>query len=165
MLKNIEKTEKKINSFFDRLDFITKIVLIAVFVTSILLNSFLVLRYATLKHNYNKLETKSISELERASEQYKKLYSENAYLEKKFKTLNLELIKTINNTVDLQEMLNQILNEAVTLYSIKDELDSGIKKTTKQLNSLQKIINSMIDEKQQLLDSAEFNMFDEKGKL
>ncbi len=165
MDKDKENFENKIDMAFKKIDFPLKVVLVVIFVISLLYNLVLTLQYASLRKEFKKEKSNYSTNLERAKKQYEDLYVENQAQQKQLTDLNLELAETLNNTVDLQTMLSQLINESVTLKGIKDELDRGIKKTNNQITVLQKTVNSMIDKKQKYLDSTQFEMLDQKGKL
>jgi len=165
MINDIEKTEEKINNFFRKVDLPTKLLITLVLVISVFLNGLLFLKYANTKTDLKKSEAKYVTDIKRSKEQYSLLYAQNTSLQKQVKDLNLELIKTINNTVDLQVMFQQIYDETVTLYSIKDELSTGIQKTKNQLQKLQTSINTIIENKDNFLDSTELQIRKEKSKL
>jgi biopolymer transport protein ExbB/TolQ len=165
MLKDIEKTEDKINKFFKRFDTVAKLILFVVLIISLFFNVIITFKYTKTTISLSRLETKYNEDIQRAKEQYSLLYAQNTSLNKQVQDLNLELVKTINNTIDLQVMFQQIYDETITLYGIKDELKVGIQKTNNQLKKLQTSIETIIENKQNFLDSTELNILNEKSKF
>lgn len=165
MLNDIDKTEEKINNLFKKFDFPAKVLIITIFIISVFLNAFLFVKYAKTKIALNESIERYDTDMQRAKEQYSLLYAQNTSLNKQVKDLNLELIETINNTIELQRMFKQIFDETVTLYSIKDELNIGIEKTKKQLEKLQISIETIIENKTFTLDSTEISIKKEKSKM
>ena len=151
MFKDIKKTENNINSFFIKSTTL-RVILVSVFVFAIFGTTYFWVLNSSLKKEAKEQSAKYEIDIKRASEQYFVLYNHNQKLQKEIQDINLTLIETINSTVDLQVMLQQLNKENVTLYSIQDELVRGINNTNYQLNVLQKSVNKIIKEKQEVLE-------------
>lgn len=138
------KIEKKINHAYSQLSFTGKIIIVSIILFSLIGNIILVSSNFRLSNRLYATKNKYKTDLDRAKDSYFLLNLENANLEKKIQNLYLELAETLNNTVELQIMMNHVTEENLTLYSIKDELADGINKTSYQLKKMQKSVNDLI---------------------
>ena len=145
MYKNIKITDTKNNN-------ISKYIIAIIFILSILTNAWLIIENASKKKELQELKNKCEKDINRSSEQYSILYNKNNRLQKQLQDLEFKLIETMNNTIELTVLLQQLENENVTLYNIKDELTKGVNRTNYQLKSMQKSVNSLIDQKQERLN-------------
>ena len=152
MSNNVEKSDQRIKKISDSLNNTSKFILALIFVIAIFGNAWLIVKNVTLKKELQKTQKKYNSDIKRSSEQYSILYNKNLSLQSQLQNVNLKLIETINNTVEIQVMIQQIEHENVSLLTIRDRLAVGINKTNSQLKSLQKSVNVLIDKKQKVLD-------------
>lgn len=164
-MNNLDKTEEKINKFFNRFSLFSKLLIVLFLLISFVFNMIFSAKIVKLKSDNEILQITYNEDIRRAKEQYSLLYAQNISLNKRVQDLNLELIKTINNTVDLQIIFQQIYDESITLFSIKDDLNEGIEKTNVQLKKLQTSIEDIIETKQSILDSTEIDILKEKSKI
>lgn len=145
MYKNKKITETKNNN-------ISKYIVVIIFILSILANAWLIVGNVSKKKELQQIKNNCKKDINRSAEQYSILYNENMRLQKKLQDLNLKLMETMNNTIELTVLLQQLENENVTLYNIKDELTRGVNRTNYQLKSMQKSVNALIDQKQKRLN-------------
>ncbi len=155
MFKNIEKTEQNINKFFRKFSLWSKIAFLCVFGLSVAVNIILLYSNVSVRNKLHKTENNYQKDIARTTQQYQILSNENKNLNNEIQALNIKFIELDNTKVELQEMINLLNNENITLYSIKDELIKGIKRTNTQLGNMQKSVGDIIDKKQKQLDRKE----------
>ena len=148
MYKNKKESEIRI----ENINNISKYIIALIFVFSIFANAWLIVQNVSKKKELQELKNKCEKDINRSSEQYSILYNKNNRLQKELQDLEFKLIETMNNTIELTVMLQQLENENVTLYNIKDELTKGVNRTNYQLKSMQKSVNALIDQKQKRLN-------------
>ena len=152
MSNNLEKSDQRITNFSENINNVSKFILVLIFIFAILGSAWLTVKNVALKKELQKTQKNYKRDIKRSTEQYSIIYNKNLMLEQQLQNVNLKLIETINSTVEISLMLQQIENENVSLLLIRDKLADGINKTNYQLKSLQKSVNIVIDKKQEILD-------------
>jgi len=160
-----EKIENKIIESFMQLSFVGKILVLGIFLFSIIGNIILITTNISTSNRLYDSRLKYKTDIDRAQERYFLLSLENSNLRKKIQELNLELAVTLNNTVELQVMMNQVNEENITLASIKTQLTDGIRRTNQQLQLMQGSVNKMIESRHLENEAEELEILKQKGKL
>jgi len=155
MFKNIEKTENNINKFFQKFSFWSKVAFLFIFVLLIIGNVILLSLNTSVRKKLRKTKNIYQKDIERTTEQYQILSNENKKLNNEIQVLGLKLIELDNTKIELQEMIDLINQENITLFSIKDELIRGINRTNYQLENMKSSVGNIIDEKQKKLSIKE----------
>lgn len=162
IVKDIEKTEKRINNFYDRFSLLTKLILLVILVLSVLVNTVLWTSNLATKRKLKKAKAQHEADMQRTTEQYQILSKENEKLKNQKQALNLRLIDAAQNRVELEQLINQLNEENITLYAIKDELSRGVVRSNSQLRQLEASLNTLIDQKQELIDRRERELLKRK---
>ncbi len=157
--------EVKLDNAYNQLSYTGKIITVSLIGILTALLVFLIVRNFMLNSQLSNMNEKYKSDLAVAKDNYYLLNLENANLEKKVQDLNLKLVETINNTVDLQVMMDHVSNENTNLVTIKDELIVGLKKTNQQLLNMQSSVNKLINSRTDYNKAHQNAILGQKGKL
>lgn len=103
-----------------------------------------------------------IKKLEESKQNYYLATIANSNLEKKLQEMSLRLAETINNTIELQRMFDELTAEKVSLEEIRTAMETGLRRTKTQLDNMQGSVNSLINQRQKVLDDNEQSIRREK---
>jgi biopolymer transport protein ExbB/TolQ len=115
------------------------------------------------KHRQYAEVERYIKELEESKQNYYLQTIANSNLEKKLQEMSLRLAETINNTVELERMLNELDAENVSLEEIRRALETGLRRTKTQLDNMQGSVNSLINQREKTLIYTEQQIIHEKS--
>ena len=100
-------------------------------------------KYAELEHYVQKLEE--------SKQNYYLATIANSNLEKKLQEMSLRLAETINNTVELERMIQELDSENLNLEEIRRALEQGLRRTKTQLDNMQGSVNSLINQREKTI--------------
>ena len=103
-----------------------------------------------------------INKFEESKQNYYLATIANSNLEKKLQEMSLRLAETINNTIELQRMFDELTAEKVSLEEIRTAMETGLRRTKTQLDNMQGSVNSLINQRQKVLDDNEQTIRNEK---
>ncbi len=158
MSKDIKKTQKIRNNYFRKFRQHIKIGIFAIIVISILGNFYLFSSNMVLHHKLKKTKKEYSNDMERTTKEYQKVIDEKDNLLSEIQDLNFKFTELNNSKIELELLIEQLNDENVTLYSIREELVKGINNTNYQIKMMQKSVGTIIDEKQTELDKKEKNI-------
>jgi biopolymer transport protein ExbB/TolQ len=109
-----------------------------------------------------------IEKLEESKQNYYLATIANSNLEKKLQEMSLRLAETINNTIELQRMFDELSAEHVSLEEIREAMEKGLRRTKTQLDNMQGSVNSLINQREKniIYNKTEIEKvkFDSHGK-
>ena len=92
-----------------------------------------------------------IEKLEESKQNYYLATIANSNLEKKLQEMSLRLAETINNTIELQRMFDELSAEHVSLEEIREAMEKGLRRTKTQLDNMQGSVNSLINQREKTI--------------
>ena len=108
------------------------------------------------KNQQNAEAERYIKKLEESKQNYYLATIANSNLEKKLQEMSLRLAETINNTIELQRVFDELTAEKVSLEEIRAAMEAGLRRTKTQLDNMQGSVNYLIDQREnQIFETGE----------
>ena len=104
-----------------------------------------------------------IKKFEESKQNYYLATIANSNLEKKLQEMSLRLAETINNTVELERMLQEFEAENLSLEEIRDALEKGLRRTKTQLDNMQGSVNALINQREKTVIYNKEQLLNEKS--